>query len=259
MVVLAVFWAVMFSSLRHKSLTADELGHAVAGYTYWKFNDYRLNPENGVLPQRIMGLPLALGSFQPPPRDSDLWHGSEQWLLGDQWFHHLGNDVADMLARGRAAMGLVTVALGGLVWWWARRRFGATGGMLALLLCVANPTILANGALMTSDATSALFFFASVLALWATLQRITLGRLLLSGLLMGALFASKASAVLMLPIGITLIVVRLLHGEPLSWGCGARRGVARGLLPATAAITVVRRQSPASSSRARSAPTQWSA
>lgn len=236
MVVLAVFWAVMFSSLRHKSLTADELGHAVAGYTYWKFNDYRLNPENGVLPQRIMGLPLALGPFQPPPRDSDLWHGSEQWLLGDLWFHHLGNDVTDLLARGRAVMGLVAVALGALVWWWARRLFGATGGMLALLLFVANPTILANGALMTSDATCSLFFFASAMAIWATLQRITPARLLLSGVLMGALFASKASAVLMIPIGITLMVARLLHGEPPAWSFGAGRGVATGVVRTGAAI-----------------------
>jgi hypothetical protein len=225
-----VFWVVVLASLRDKSVTADELGHAVAGYTYWRFGDYRLDPENGILPQRIMGLALATGPFQPPPREGDLWHGSEQWALGDVWFHQLGNDVSSILRRGRAAMGLVAVALGALVWWSARRLFGALGGMLALLLYVANPTTLANGALMTSDATAALFFLAAVIAFWAALRRVTILRVLVSGLLTGALFASKGSAALMIPIVALVILVRLLRRDPLTVSFG-RMPRSRAALP----------------------------
>ena len=78
-----------------------------------------------------------------------------------QWFYELGNDAEAMTQRGRACIGLFAVALGGLVWAWSRQLFGPLGGMLSLLLYVFNPSILANGALMTSDTTSALFFFAA--------------------------------------------------------------------------------------------------
>ncbi|MGC4073945.1 MAG: glycosyltransferase family 39 protein [Nibricoccus sp.] len=226
-IVLLAFWGFMLSSVQDKSLTSDEIVHAVAGCTYWKFNDYRLNPENGNLPQRVAALPLVWGGYAPPPRDSEMWHLSEEWAVGDFWFHQMGYSVEDMLLRGRAAIGLLTALLGALVWWWARRLFGPLGGMLSLLVFVLNPTILANGALMTSDATCALFFLASVASFWAVLHRLTAARLIVSGLIVGGLFVSKMSAVLMLPIGATLIAGRLLQGRPLWIGFGLDRELPR--------------------------------
>lgn len=61
--VLAIFWVVMVASLREKSPTYDEVAHAAAGYAYWHFGDYRLQPENGQLPQRAAGFP-----WRSPPR-----------------------------------------------------------------------------------------------------------------------------------------------------------------------------------------------
>ncbi len=222
-VVLALFWAFMMSSVREKSLTSDEIVHAAAGYTYWKYRDYRLNPENGILPQRVMAIPLVLGNYRPPPRDNEAWRNSDEWTIGDIWFHQLGNDLPGMLRRGRGAIGLLTVALGALVWWWARRLFGPIGGMLSLLVFVTSPIVLANGALMTSDATCSLFFLAAVTAVWATLHRLTLARVILGGLVIGGLFVSKMSAVLILPIGLILLVVRVASGRPLWIGAGLNR------------------------------------
>jgi hypothetical protein len=221
--VLVAFWGLMLSSLREKSLTSDEIVHATAGYTYWKFGDYRLNPENGILPQRVMALPLVLGDYRPPATDSEMWRASDEWGVADFWFHHQGNDLPSMLRRGRGAIGALTVLLGGLVWYWSRRLFGPLGGMVSLLLFVASPIVLANGALMTSDATCALFFPASALSLWAMLHRVTAVRVLISALVIGGLFVSKMSAVLILPIGLTLVIARLVNGQPLWTGCGINR------------------------------------
>jgi len=222
-VVLALFWVLMLASVRNKSLTCDEIVHATAGYTYWQFNDYRLNPENGNLPQRVMALPLLLTHQRFPTLESEDWQSSDEWAMGDQWFHHLGNDVGALLFNGRAAMGLLAVALGALVWVWARRLFGPRGGMLALLLFVLNPTVLANGPLMTSDLAAALFFLASVGSLWRVLQRITIGRVLLSGLCVGGLFVSKMSALLIVPMALVLVAVRLIDGRPLPVALGPSR------------------------------------
>ncbi|HEX2855187.1 MAG TPA: glycosyltransferase family 39 protein [Opitutaceae bacterium] len=240
-VVLATFWGVMLSSLREKSLTSDEIVHATAGYTYWKYRDYRLNPENGILPQRVMALPLILGNYQPPPLDSEAWRGSDEWGVADIWFHQMGNDLPGMLRRGRGAVGALTVLLGALVWHTARRLFGPVGGMISLLVFVASPIVLANGALMTSDATCSLFFLASTLGLWAMLHRLTAARVLISALLIGGLFVSKMSAVLMLPIGLALVTARLIRGQPLWIGFGIDRELASRAQQAsafTAAIAV---------------------
>ena len=225
--ILVFFWIGLLAGLRDKGLAYDEIVHAAAGYSYWKFDDYRLNPENGNLPQRLMALPLVLSRYAFPSVQSEPWRKSEEWVLADRWFHRSGHDAAEMLRRGRAAAALFAVALGALVWFCARRLFGPAGGMLALGAFVLNPTVLANGGLMTSDMAAALFFLASPLCLWAALQRLSLGRVALSGLAMGALFLSKMSAPLILPIFLVLAAVRLLDGRPWPARFGLNRELAR--------------------------------
>ena len=226
-VILAAFWLFMLASLREKSLTSDEIVHVTAGYTYWRFDDYRLNPENGNLPQRVMALPFLWGDFPFPSLDSDAWRRSDEWGMGDQWFHQMGNDVTAMLARGRAASGLMAVALGALVWAWSRRLFGPLGGLLSLGLFVLSPSILANGALMTSDTACALFFLGATWGCWSVLHRVSAGRVLVSSLVMGGLFVSKMSAILIVPIAVTLVLARLIDGRPLPVTIGRPRELVR--------------------------------
>jgi Dolichyl-phosphate-mannose-protein mannosyltransferase len=217
-VTLACFWILLLASVRQKSLTSDEIAHAAAGYSYWRFDDYRLNPENGNLPQRVMGLGLALAPGHFPSLATEAWSNANEWQVGDQWFHHSGNDVTALLFHGRAAMALLAVILGAVVWGWSRRLFGPRGGMVSLLLFALSPIILANGPLMTSDTCAALFFLAAVGTGWRLLQKITLTRILAGGLCLGGLFVSKMSAPLIAPIALALLTVRLIDGRPLPIG-----------------------------------------
>jgi len=222
--ILLLFWLAMVAGLRDKSLTYDEAMYAVAGASYWRLGDYRLSPEAGLLPQRVAGLPLALGPYQFPSADSDDWHHSQLTMLAYNWFYRMGNDAQRMAAAGRAACGGLAVLLGAVVWAWARRLFGPRGGMISLLLYVLSPTILANGALMTSDMAAALFFLAATWGWWAVLHRLSPGRLLASGLLAGGLLVSKMSGVLIIPVMLALAAARCCDGRPLPVACGRWRG-----------------------------------
>jgi hypothetical protein len=228
-VVLIAFWIGLVASLQHKSLTLDEGVHLAAGYAFWRYDDYRLNPENGNLPARVMALPLLFGNYKFPSTESDAWRNSDKWALTWQWFYQLGNDANQMTRYGRAAAALLAVALGALVWAWSRQLFGPASGMLSLLLYVLNPSILANGALMTSDTAAALFFLAATWSWWRTLQRLTIGRSLVSALAIGGLCLSKTSAPLILPIFVLLALARLWSGKPLpAGGFGLREVHGRG-------------------------------
>jgi hypothetical protein len=214
-VVLALFWIGMVASLRDKSLTFDEVAYVAAGYSQWHYGDFRLQPENGQLPERLAGLPLHLSLIQPPPPDPAQWKDADQWQIGERWLYRSGLDAVALGSEGRMACACFAVALGALVWAWSRRLFGPAAGMVSLALFVLNPTVLANGALMTSDMATALLITATVGGLWALFARLTGTRLLASAALLGALFLTKISALLVGPIVLLLAGARLFDPTPL--------------------------------------------
>ncbi len=234
--VLALFWIFMVASLRDKSLTYDEVAYAASGYSYWHSSDYRLQPENGQLPQRLAGLPMALSIAPFPEPDPSAWRNAEQWQLGYQWLYRSGRDASILGVEGRICCGLFAVALGALVWAWSRQLFGRRGAMVSLLLFVMSPTVLANGALMTSDAAAALFFAASAWGIWAVLDRMTIGRVLISTLLVAGLFLSKISALLICPMAFLMVACRLVDGRPLTVSIWDFRREVSGRLAQTMAM-----------------------
>lgn len=221
-VVLAVYWGMAVGASSHKSVAFDEMAHLTAGYTYWAYDDYRLHPENGNWPQRWAALPVVLGSFRFPPLDQPAWTLSNMYVMGDQFFYMSGNDADAMLWRGRAVIALLGVALGALVFAWTRRLVSPTGAWFSLLLYVFSPTLLAHGALVTSDMAAALLFTAAAGAIWAALHRLTPWTLVGSAVLVAGVFLAKFSAPILAPIGLVMLIVRLIGGKPLTIRLGGR-------------------------------------
>lgn len=237
-VVLAAFYAVLLASVGQKSLTVDEPGHVTAGYIYWQFGDYRFDPENGNLPKRWFALPLLGHAFPAPEKNSTGWTTGALSALSDDWLHRSGHDPVAMTARGRAMAGLMAVGLAAAVWWWSRRIFGPVGAMISLLLCVLNPGVLANGALMTSDTASALFLLLSLAAITAMLAKASPLRVALSALALGVMCVVKLSAVVLVPVALILALVRVWRPRPLDCGAG-RQATTLGQRAAVVAAAAV--------------------
>ena len=102
--------------------------------------------------------------------------------------------------------------------------------------------MLANGALITADLPTALFFLASLPAMWWVLHEITPGSLLVGGLVLGGLFLCKYSAAIIVPVAGLLVLLRLADGRelPVRWW-SVRRTVTgwRNLLKVFAGAAVV--------------------
>ena len=199
--------------MRHTGVTNDETAHLTAGYSYWKFNDYRLQPENGNLPQRWAG--LAMMAAQPvldPASAPRLWQNSEVWLIGNQFFFGSGNAIDSLLFLARSFMLVWPLALGGLVYFWSRQLWGVQGALLSAALFAVSPTVLANGWLVTSDTTAAFCLLAAVHAWWRTLQRPGWRDATISVLAAGLAFVAKFSCVLLVPMfGLLALVHLWLH------------------------------------------------
>jgi 4-amino-4-deoxy-L-arabinose transferase-like glycosyltransferase len=211
---LACYVALGLSASTRKSQTGDEGVHLTGGVSYWSRNDYRIQPENGNWPQRLCGLPVWLSGFQLPPTDNSTWLKLQQWEFAEQFFYECGNDVDRMLLYGRAMTAILGVALGLLIYIWSRRLSGPLAGLLSLALFAFSPTMLTHGFLITSDMASALFFTASVAAMWRLLHRVSLGTLLATWFTLSGLFLSKFAAPMIVPIGALLIGLRLFHRAP---------------------------------------------
>lgn len=212
---LALYWLMAVSVSPHMGVTADEVVHLTGGYSYWKFNDYRLHPENGTLPMRIATLPWLAMDLKFPPLDHPEWVASRVNRLGDYFFYHLGNPVDRMLLTARMMIALLGAFTVWLTWRWARGLFGATAGWVALVLAAFCPALLAHGGLGTSDMGLTACILATLSVYWQLLHRVTWWRLLAAGLACGLTFLAKMSGVFVVPLIGALLLLRWLRPAPL--------------------------------------------
>jgi len=216
---LAVLGALLHAVLAvtataQKNVASDEIAHVTAGLAYNTRNDYRLQPENGNLPQRLAALPLTLAGRSLPPTDWETWKTAHVWQYGYNFFYTSGLSTDEFLFLGRGVIALVSAATALLVFFWSRTLFGWRGAFLSLTLFIFCPAFLAHGALTTSDVVMTFFFFASVWAWWSHLENPGFGGALLSAITLGLAFVAKFSAVLLPP---------MLGLAALVWACGEAR------------------------------------
>jgi len=217
------------SSARHESATFDEGLHITAGYTNLLLADQRLHSGNGLLAQAWFALPLVLDAdrFRFPNPDHviatqpvDDFHLLTHFL-SHVFFYEAGNAPADILARARIMAALLGAALCAAVYAWARKLWGRGPAVLSTALCAFSPNVLAHARLATSDLMFTTLLIVSLGAVWSSFWRPRLGSLLVAGASLGALAATKLSALGALPMIGVLIALRACWPTPLPWLGGA--------------------------------------
>ena len=218
-VLLALLHAVLaVTATVEKSMTADEIAHLTAGLSYNVRGDYRLQPENGNLPQRLAAWPMTLLGAPLPPASLEFWKTADVWNYGHRLFYGQGIATGEWLFLGRAMIALVSAGLGLLIFFWSRRLFGLRGGFVSLVLFVFCPAFLAHGALTTSDVVMTFFFVAALGAWWRHLEQPGATWAIVSGVTLGLAFVAKFSAVLLPPmLGLSGIVWAIATSRAAGW------------------------------------------
>jgi hypothetical protein len=202
------------SSIRRETQTWDEAAHILAGYTYWTHADFGMNPEHPPLVKLLATAPL-LSEHLTVPEPRGRYFKEIEFLSGHDFLY--ANNADRILLRTRMAAGLLTIALGLLIYLAGSEMFAWGAGVIALFLFVLEPSILAHGALVTTDSGFSLFFFASVYAFYRYVKQPSLRRLTVAGLAVGLALAAKHSGVLLAPVLILLAITELVrrrNGEP---------------------------------------------
>jgi 4-amino-4-deoxy-L-arabinose transferase-like glycosyltransferase len=190
----------------------DEGHHLFDGYTILKHHDFGLNPEVPPLAKAVAAAPLLpMRLYEPVQqgRSSQL----EAFIAGREFLFK--NDANQLLLRGRLVISLFTVALALLVFLAGQEIFGSAVGLLALAFLVFDPTLLAHGALVTTDAAITLFVFAAVYSWYRYMLRPTVWRMLLVGFVVGLACAVKFTGLFLAPTLALMIVVGWLEGRDL--------------------------------------------
>lgn len=206
---LAAFLGLSLWELRDASATYDEGPHLAAAYTSLVLGDHRLVTEQPPLGRRIGALPLALGP-EPVrlPGRTAAWHDAEHFQYGFAFLYQSGNEPDRLLLRARLAMLSWGMLLLVSIYAVARERFGAGGGLVALLAATFNPNLVAHAHLVTTDVPVTALVFLAVVAFVRWLEVPSPARCAAAGLLAGGALATKLSALALAPV---LAVVLGVH------------------------------------------------
>ncbi|MGA3134676.1 MAG: glycosyltransferase family 39 protein [Terracidiphilus sp.] len=232
-VLLAVQATQMAFVVHRESLTFDEDDHIFAGYMMGHTGDYGLNPEHPPLVKLLAALPLFGRALWVPPlhrRDFK----AEAYLNGRDFLARNDGASQHLVFRMRLVVGSLALVLTLLVFIAAREWFGTPAAMIALLLAVFDPNIIAHSALVTTDMGVTLFFLAGIYGFYRYVKQPTLLRLLLAGVAAGLLLATKHSGILLAPM-----LLLLIGWEILAAPKGTRGRMTLRLSGAFVAIVVV--------------------
>lgn len=204
LIILLVMFLLMFFSSLKDTATADEPAHIPSGYTYLKYQDYRLNIEHPPVLKAISAVPLVFNNLDKFPKESfeaiqsGFW--GAQWGMGVQYLYEAGNSPARILLLARLPMMILALVFGFLIYLFAKDLYGKKAGILALIFFVFSPTILAHSRLVTTDVGIAFASFC-VIASFGYLLKSDYKKkwIVLTALALGFAFLAKFSAITILP------------------------------------------------------------
>jgi 4-amino-4-deoxy-L-arabinose transferase-like glycosyltransferase len=224
-----------------ESLTFDEGNHIFSGYMMWHSADYGLNPEHPPLVKLVATMPLLGKNVWVPPLQRRMFK-VEAYRDGRDFMERNDGPEHSLLFRMRLAAAVFSAGLSLMVFLIGRRFFGNAAGLLALLLVVFEPNVLAHSALVTTDMGVTFLLLATIYLFYGYARQPSLPRLLAAGLVAGLTLAAKHSGILLAPMLVGLALVEIAYGAPQQPGglAGApRKRTAAILFGGIAGITVL--------------------
>lgn len=189
---------------RATSSSWDEAHHLFDGYTIWKLDDYRLNPEVPPFIKLTAALPLLHMQLKVPPNQGRP-NQTEAFLDGKEFVWGNGGD--RVLFPARMMCAAFALALGLLIYLVAEEMFGFVAGLFALALFVFDPNMLGNGAMVTTDVGAACCFMAAMYSFYRYCQKPGWVRLVVAGVALGVALSAKYTGIFLVPMLLSVVAL----------------------------------------------------
>lgn len=210
--VFALFFVLLLQVSSQKSATFEENNHLSAGYYFITTNDYRMGPGHPPLTYKLAALPLLFSEIDFPYENSYcqnfLYYG-----CANEFLYESNSNAQSLIFLARLPFILLALITGYFIFHWAKELYGEKAGLLALIFYSLSPAILGWSGLIMTDFSVAAFAFISVYFLWRLMRNPNMLNLLLTGLFFGLAISSKFTAVLFLPIYLSIAVFWFLSGK----------------------------------------------
>ncbi len=243
---LALYAAAAWLAVRHQSPAFDEPYHALSAWVQLHRHDYRVDAEDPPLWQYWASLPNGPSAVRFDPADPTWRQVPHSVALQWPWtvqvlYRTPSNDAAALVARCRAMMLVVAVALGVLIAAWAWRLAGPVAAVVATGLFALDPNFIAHGPLMKNDVAFTLALTGLAAALWRVGRSVTVAGVAAVSVCCAAMLTTKFSGLIAVAVGPAVLGVRVLLPDP--WPAFGRalarrrdRAAAAALIIAVAAI-----------------------
>ena len=207
---LVVMFILAVTSAAGDSAIVDEVAHIPAGYSYLKFQDYRLNPEHPPLIKAMAAVPLVFMNLKFP-LDHPAWttEPNGQWETGWQFIYHIGNNADKIIFASRIPEILLMLLLGFYLYKWTAELYNRKAALLALFLYAFSPTIIAHSRFVATDLGVTVFIFIALYYFIKFIKKPNRKNLVIAGITLGLAELAKYSAILLLPFFgiVTLIAI----------------------------------------------------
>lgn len=203
----------LVSNITRKSITNDEVIHIPAGYCYLTNRDFRLNNEHPPLAKMCAAVPLLFMNLKRPAAEigssKDLETRSMETAV--RFWQINRADFQRISFWARLPMVVLTLALGLLIFVYARTLFGRRAAAFAVVFFSLEPTVLAHGRVVHTDVAAAFAFLGFFAVLHYYWRAPAFQRALLLGLVSGLVFVTKFSTIVIAPVLIVALVLLLFR------------------------------------------------
>lgn len=208
---LLALFGLALTSLRDKAPTFDEQGFLTRGVGYLRGENQHLRVGHPLGLNGLNGLFLAFDKQVLLPTDDPSWQGSNFHRPSELFLWEIGNDVSRVMFLGRLPslwLGMLLVAVAAR--WAQELTANVIGGVVAMILLVFDPNIMAHTRLATTDLGLAAAALLAGYLLWRFWKRPSWLRAGLAGGSFGILLNTKFTAGLFIPLFALVILIAFL-------------------------------------------------
>ena len=193
----------MLAVISRKSITVDEIVMIPSAYYHLAAENFQLVNEHPPLSKIVAAVPLLFvqpEEVRPDQATTEAYSSNSRWAYQESFWANNYDRFDSLSFWPRAAMIVFAIALGFLVFRFARELFGARAAVLAVVLLSLEPTILAHGRVVQTDMPAAFGYLLFFMALYSYTHKTTWRRAAWLGAAAGIAILAKFSMLLVGPV-----------------------------------------------------------